>query len=61
MSRIFTVIAHARSGSTLLCRKLDERAEGRVYLELFHRNLKTIFNHLADSGAAVRDQFSFDY
>ncbi|MCB1342350.1 MAG: hypothetical protein KDK24_15040 [Pseudooceanicola sp.] len=58
MSRIFTVIAHARSGSTLLCRKLDERAEGRVYLELFHRNLKTIFNHLADSGAAVRDRFA---
>lgn len=58
MSRIFTVIAHARSGSTLLCRKLDERADGRVYLELFHRNLKTIFNHLTDSGAAVRDRFA---
>lgn len=57
MSRTFTIIAHARSGSTLLCRKLALLSDGQVYLEIFHQNIRTIQNHLQDSAAAAFAHF----
>jgi LPS sulfotransferase NodH len=57
MSRKFTIIAHARSGSTLLCRKLAELTEGRVFLEIFHHNLKAVRNHLGEDADTVCTHF----
>ena len=58
MNRIFPVIAHARSGSTLLCRQLEAVADGRVYMEIFHQNPDVIRNHLHDSADRLFARFA---
>lgn len=58
MNRKFVVIAHARSGSTLLCQKLDTLTNARVYLEIFHQNMPVIEHHLGDSKAQVLEHYS---
>jgi LPS sulfotransferase NodH len=45
MSYIF-IGAHARSGSTYLCKLLEQVQEFRVYYEIFHFNMEVIEYHL---------------
>lgn len=57
MKRKFIIIAHARSGSTLLCQKLDAVTDARVYLEIFHQNMQVIEHHLGSSKHEVLHRY----
>lgn len=46
MTRFFPIIAHARSGSTLLCNEVKKHASGAVLLEIFHQLPDVIERHL---------------
>ena len=45
-NRFFVVVAHARSGSTLVCKTISDQFDGRVFLEIFHQELDVILDHL---------------
>lgn len=56
VTKYFVVIAHARSGSTLLCRKLEQFAQAAVYLEIFHPRLEVIKRHLGEHAETICDR-----
>jgi LPS sulfotransferase NodH len=60
MNKYYVIIAHARSGSTLLCRKLEQYCQAKVHMEIFHQNLGVIRRYLGDQADAVLGKFPGD-
>ena len=56
MPKQILIAAHARSGSTFLCRLLKEMPEFQVYLEIFHFHLSVIQQHLHGDYETLKDQ-----
>ena len=61
MAQFYIVLAHARSGSTLLCEKLASLTSEHVYLEIFHHNIDVIKQHLKEDANAVLNRISEDH
>jgi len=57
MNSIF-IAAHARSGSTFLCRLMEKIKEVRVYLEIFHYHYDIIDYHLQGDLSVISEKMS---